>query len=130
MAEPRGFEQEGSPFRGLGCLLGGGVLTLYGLTRARRGAVPLTGGTVSVPGVYGGFIDKLPMGAAFAKGLTFKMGQTHVPRYMPRLLERIEKGEIDPSFVITHRMHLEDAPEGYGLFRDKKDGCIKIVLEV
>jgi threonine dehydrogenase-like Zn-dependent dehydrogenase len=87
------------------------------------------GGTLSIPGVYGGFIDKVPMGTAFAKGLTFKMGQTHVQRYFNVLLERIEKGEIDPSFVITHRMRLEEAPAGYEMFQKKEEGCIKIVLQ-
>ena len=87
------------------------------------------GGTVSIPGVYGGFLDKIPFGAAFNKGLTIKMGQTHVQKYMRPLLERIQNGEIDPSFVITHRMRLEDAPEGYRTFRDKQDNCIKIVLK-
>jgi threonine dehydrogenase-like Zn-dependent dehydrogenase len=86
------------------------------------------GGTVSIPGVYGGLIDKFPIGAAFAKGLTFKMGQTHVPRYMRPLLERIQAGEIDPSFLITHRVKLDDAPEAYRRFRDHKDGCVKVVL--
>jgi threonine dehydrogenase-like Zn-dependent dehydrogenase len=86
-------------------------------------------GTVSVPGVYGGFIDKVPMGAAFGKGLTLKMGQTHVHRYLPMLLDRIARGEIDPSFVITHRMRLEQAPAAYRMFRDKEDGCIKVVLK-
>jgi threonine dehydrogenase-like Zn-dependent dehydrogenase len=87
------------------------------------------GGTVSVPGVYGGFLDKLPFGAAFNKGLTLKMGQTHVQRYLRPLLERIERGEIDLSFIITHRMRLEDAPEGYDIFKRKQDNCIKIVLK-
>jgi threonine dehydrogenase-like Zn-dependent dehydrogenase len=87
------------------------------------------GGTLSIAGVYGGFVDKIPMGAAFNKGLTFKMGQTHVHRYVRPLLERIEKGEIDPTRVITHRMGLDDAPEGYKTFRDKEDNCIKIVLK-
>lgn len=87
------------------------------------------GGTVSIPGVYAGFIDKMPFGAAFGKGLTFKMGQTHMLRYMRPLLDRIERGEIDPSFVITHRLNLEDAPYGYEIFRDKEDDCIKIVLD-
>ncbi len=86
------------------------------------------GGTLSVPGVYVGFVDKLPMGAAMNKGLTFKMGQTHVQRYSGPLLQRIESGEIDPSFVITHKRPLSDAPEMYRTFRDKKDGCIKVVL--
>lgn len=87
------------------------------------------GGTVSIPGVYGGFIDKVPMGAAFNKGLTFKMGQTHTHRYMRPLLERIEAGEIDPSRVITHRMSLEEAPGGYEIFKHKQDECIKVVLK-
>jgi threonine dehydrogenase-like Zn-dependent dehydrogenase len=71
------------------------------------------GGTVSIPGVYGGWLDKFPLGAAFAKGLTLKMGQTHMHKYMPILLERIERGDIDPSFIITHRIGLEDAPAMY-----------------
>jgi threonine dehydrogenase-like Zn-dependent dehydrogenase len=87
------------------------------------------GGVLSIPGVYGGFIDKVPMGAAFNKGLTLKMGQTHVHRYLPKLLAHIEKGDIDPSFVITHEVPLERAPEMYKTFRDKKDGCIKVVLK-
>ena len=86
------------------------------------------GGTVSIPGVYGGWLDKFPLGAAFAKGLTLKMGQTHMHRYMPRLLDHIERGDIDPSFIITHRVDLDDAPEMYETFREKKDGCIKVVL--
>ena len=86
------------------------------------------GGTVSIPGVYGGLLDKVPMGAAFGKGLTLKMGQTHVHRYLPLLMQRIERGEIDPSFVITHRLRLEEAPDAYRTFRDKKDGCVKVVL--
>ena len=87
------------------------------------------GGTVSLAGVYGGFVDKIPMGAAFNKGLTFRMGQTHVIRYMQPLLERIMRGEIDPSFVITHRLSLDDAPEGYEIFKHKEDECIKVVLK-
>lgn len=87
------------------------------------------GGHVSMPGVYGGLLDKVPMGAAFSKGLTFKMGQTHVHRYLQPLLEHIQNGDIDPSFVITHRMALEDAPKGYETFKHKKDNCIKIVLK-
>ncbi len=87
------------------------------------------GGTVSVPGVYIGALDKIPFGAAMNKGLTFKMGQTHVQRYLQPLLEKIEKGEIDPSRVITHSVRLDDAPEMYKTFRDKKDGCIKVVLK-
>ena len=87
------------------------------------------GGTVSIPGVYGGLLDKLPLGAAFAKGLTFKMGQTHVQRYMKPLLERIERGEIDPSFLITHRLRLDDAAQGYATFKEYQDDCIKVVLK-
>ncbi|SFL04763.1 zinc-dependent alcohol dehydrogenase [Falsiroseomonas stagni] len=86
------------------------------------------GGTVSVPGVYVGFPDKFPMGAAFGKGLTMRMGQTHAQRFLQPLLDRIDKGEIDPSFVITHRLPLEEGPAAYDTFRDKKDGCIKVVL--
>ncbi len=87
------------------------------------------GGTVSIPGVYGGFLDKIPFGAAFAKGLTFKMGQTNVHRYLHPLMERIQKGDIDPSFVITHTMKLDDAPHGYDIFKHKEDNCIKVVLK-
>jgi threonine dehydrogenase-like Zn-dependent dehydrogenase len=87
------------------------------------------GGTISIPGVYVGFLDKIPMGAAMNKGLTLKMGQTHVQRYMKPLLKMIEKGDIDPSFVITHRLPLEEGPEAYRTFRDKEDGCIKVVLK-
>jgi threonine dehydrogenase-like Zn-dependent dehydrogenase len=86
------------------------------------------GGTVSVPGVYGGFDDKIPLGAFMNKALTLKTGQTHVQRYMKPLLERIEKDEIDPSFVITHRMSLDDAPKGYQIFLKKQDECVKVVL--
>jgi threonine dehydrogenase-like Zn-dependent dehydrogenase len=87
------------------------------------------GGIVSIPGVYGGLLDKVPIGAAFQKGLTLRMGQTHVIRYMKPLMELIESGAIDPSFVITHRLPLEDAPDAYRTFRDKADGCIKVVLK-
>jgi threonine dehydrogenase-like Zn-dependent dehydrogenase len=87
------------------------------------------GGTVSLAGVYGGFVDKVPMGAAMNKGLTFKMGQTHMQKYMRPLLERVEKGEIDLSRVITHRLSLEDAPGAYQTFRDKQDSCIKVVMK-
>jgi threonine dehydrogenase-like Zn-dependent dehydrogenase len=86
------------------------------------------GGTVSIPGVYGGFLDKFPLGAAFAKGLTLKMGQTHMHKYLRPLLERIERGEIDPSFVITHRVTLDDAPAMYSTFRNKQDECIKVIM--
>ena len=87
------------------------------------------GGTVSVPGVYGGLLDKVPFGAAFAKGLTFRMGQTHVHRYMRLLLEHIESGRIDPSFVVSHRWALSRAPEAYAMFNAKTDDCTKVVLD-
>lgn len=86
------------------------------------------GGTISIPGVYVGMVDKIPFGAAMNKGLTLKMGQTHMHKYMRPLLARIEQGDIDPSFVITHRLKLADAPVAYQTFRDKKDGCIKVVM--
>ena len=85
--------------------------------------------SVSIPGVYGGWLDKFPLGAAFAKGLTLKMGQTHMHKYMPILLDRIQRGEIDPSFIITHRIALDDAPAMYRTFRDKEDHCIKVVIK-
>jgi threonine dehydrogenase-like Zn-dependent dehydrogenase len=87
------------------------------------------GGTVSLAGVYGGYLDKFPMGAAFNKALRFRMGQTHVHRYLRPLLERIGKGEIDATDLITHRMPLDRAPEAYEIFRDKEDECIKVVLQ-
>lgn len=87
------------------------------------------GGTVSIPGVYGGVSDKIPVGAMMNKGLTIKTGQTHVHKYVPRLLDFIRQGKIDPSFVVTHRMPLSDAAHGYEIFRKKEDGCIKIVLD-
>ena len=86
------------------------------------------GGTVSVPGVYGGVIDKFPVGAVMNRSLTIKTGQTHVQRYFQPLLDRIGNGDIDPSFVVTHRMKLEDAPEGFDLFVHKQDDCIKVVM--
>jgi threonine dehydrogenase-like Zn-dependent dehydrogenase len=87
------------------------------------------GGTVSVPGVYAGFLDKVPFGAAVNKSLTIKTGQTHVQRYMRPLLRRIEEGEIDPSFVVTHTMRLQEASKGYEIFSKKQDHCVKIVLK-
>ena len=87
------------------------------------------GGTVSVAGVYGGFIDKFPMGAFMNKSLTMKTGQTHVHRYMRPLLQRIEKGDIDPTFIITHRGRLEEAPQMYETFLNKEDECMKVVLK-
>jgi len=88
------------------------------------------GGTVSIPGVYGGVLDKMPFGAAFGKGLTFRMGQTHTQKYMPMLLTKIIRGEIDPSFVITHRIDLENAPKAYQQFNDQKNDCIKVVINM
>ena len=87
------------------------------------------GGTVSIPGVYGGLIDRFPIGAVFAKGLTLKMGQTHVHKYMRPLLDRIRRGDIDPSFVISHEIPLDEAPDAYRMFRDKTDDCIKVVMK-
>lgn len=86
-------------------------------------------GILSVPGVYGGLVDKIPFGALMNKGLTLRTGQTHVPRWTDDLLSRIEDGQIDPSFVITHTADLADGPELYKTFRDKQDGCIKVVLQ-
>jgi threonine dehydrogenase-like Zn-dependent dehydrogenase len=85
-------------------------------------------GTLSIPGVYGGLLDKIPFGALMNKGLTVRTGQTHVNRWSDDLLQRIEEGQIDPSFVITHLVRLEDGPEMYKTFRDKEDGCIKVVI--
>ncbi|MFN8392359.1 MAG: zinc-dependent alcohol dehydrogenase [Bdellovibrionota bacterium] len=87
------------------------------------------GGTVSIPGVYGGFLDKFPLGSAFAKGLTLKMGQTHMHRYMPVLLDEILNGRLDATFVISHRLSLSDAADGYRMFHDKVDGCTKVILK-
>ncbi|HEY9861247.1 MAG TPA: zinc-dependent alcohol dehydrogenase [Candidatus Obscuribacterales bacterium] len=87
------------------------------------------GGHVSLAGVYGGFLDKVPFGAAFNKGLTFKMGQTHMHRYIKPLMEAVQQGKIDPSFVITHKLPLDQAPHGYKIFREKQDNCIKVVLK-
>ena len=87
------------------------------------------GGIVSIPGVYGGFVDKVPVGSLMNRSITVKTGQTHVHRYLRPLLQRIEKGEIDPSFVVTHRLRLDEAPEGFQIFNDKQDECIKVVLK-
>ena len=86
------------------------------------------GGTISVIGVYGGLVDKFPLGTIMNRSLTIKSGQCHVHRYMRPLLERIENGEIDPTVVITHRMPLGDAPKGYDIFLNKEDNCEKVVL--
>jgi threonine dehydrogenase-like Zn-dependent dehydrogenase len=87
------------------------------------------GGRVSVIGVYGGFVDKFPMGSFMNRSLTMRTGQCHVQKYMPQLLERIQNGDIDPSFVITHTLPLADAPKGYELFLNKVDNCEKVVLK-
>ncbi|MBD1901465.1 glutathione-dependent formaldehyde dehydrogenase [Trichocoleus sp. DQ-A3] len=87
------------------------------------------GGTLSIMGVYGGFVDKLPFGAAFNKGLTFRMGQMHGQKYMQMLLDKVLKGELDPSFVVTHQLPLEEAKNGYEMFKHKEDKCIKVVLK-
>ena len=86
------------------------------------------GGTVSLSGVYGGFLNMVPLGAAFQKGVTIRMGQCNVLNYMDELLAAIEQGKIDPSFVITHRASLADGPQMYETFKNKKDGCIKVVM--
>ena len=86
------------------------------------------GGRVSVPGVYGAFMDKFPIGAIFAKGLTLRAGQTHVHAHLPKLLDLVQDGAFDPSVVISHRLSLEEAPRGYKLFRDEPDACTKVVL--
>ena len=85
-------------------------------------------GVLSVPGVYGGLVDKVPFGAMMNKGLTLRTGQTHVNRWTDDLLKRIEEGQIDPSFVITHKVGLDRGPEMYKTFRDKQDGCIKVFI--
>ena len=87
------------------------------------------GGTLSIPGVYGGLLDKVPIGAAFGKGITMKMGQTNMHKYMKPLLERIEKGQIDPTYLISHRITLDETPEMYKVWRDKKDRVTKIVID-
>jgi threonine dehydrogenase-like Zn-dependent dehydrogenase len=87
------------------------------------------GGIVSIPGVYGGLVDKIPFGAVMNKGLTIRTGQTHVNRYSEDLLRRIGEGEIDPSFIITHTVSLEDGPSMFKPFIDKTDGCIKVVMK-
>ena len=87
------------------------------------------GGTVSIPGVYGGYVDKIPFGAIVNKALVIRTGQTHVQKYLRPLLDLIQQGRIDPSFVISHHLPLEDAPYAYRMFRDKQDECVKVVLK-
>lgn len=126
-----GMEAHGSGLDGWIDKVGQQVRMQTGRPTALRQALQSCrkGGNVSIPGVYGGFLDNIPMGAAFNKGLTLHMGQTHVQRYMKPLLDRIENDEIDPSFVITHRLRLDDAPDGYRIFREKAYDCIKVVLK-
>jgi threonine dehydrogenase-like Zn-dependent dehydrogenase len=99
----------------------------YALRQAMRAV--RKGGVLSIPGVYSGFIDKVPFGAVFGKGVSLKMGQTHMQKYLRPLLTLIEEKKIDPSFVITHRVPLTQAPEAYATFANKEDGCIKVVLD-
>jgi threonine dehydrogenase-like Zn-dependent dehydrogenase len=87
------------------------------------------GGIVSVIGVYGGLVDKFPIGAVVNRGLTIKSGQCHVHRYMKPLLDRILKSDIDPTFIVTHTMPLSEATHGYDLFKNKQDDCLKVVLK-
>ena len=87
------------------------------------------GGVVSIPGVYGGFIDKVPFGAAFGKGLTMKMGQTHMHKYLQPLLDHVQKGDIDPSFIISHRITLNQVPDMYDTWLKKQDHVTKIVID-
>jgi threonine dehydrogenase-like Zn-dependent dehydrogenase len=87
------------------------------------------GGTVSIPGVYGGLLDKVPFGAAFGKGITMKMGQTNMHNYMKPLLDRIEEGQVDPAYIISHRVTLDQVPEMYKIWRDKKENVTKIVID-
>jgi threonine dehydrogenase-like Zn-dependent dehydrogenase len=120
---------------------GTGLLEVYGKvkqavrleterTHALRQAITScrNGGVVSIMGVYGGFADKFPIGSLMQRGLTIRTGQCHVHRYMRPLLELIERGEIDPTFIITHRLGLDDAPKAYETFKHKQDGCVKVVL--
>jgi len=86
------------------------------------------GGTISIVGVYGGFVDKFPMGAAMNKGLTFRMGQMHAQKYIPLLLEHLQAGRLDPSFILTHLWPLDMGPQGYDMFKTKKDNCLRVVF--
>jgi threonine dehydrogenase-like Zn-dependent dehydrogenase len=129
--EAVGLEAHGVDAMGLVDQVKQAVMLETGRPHALRQAIVACrkGGTVSIPGVYGGFVDHMPMGAVVNKALTLRSGQTHVHRYLYPLLERIQNGEIDPSFVITHRLSLEDAAHAYKIFNDKKDNCIKVVLK-
>ena len=124
-----------------GSPIAGGVNRLENLANCRRATIgpvenPMLeaiyvcrkGGNISIPGVYLGFVDKFPLGIAFAKGLTFKMGQTHMQKYMKPCLERVLAGDIDLRFLITHRMKLDEAPSCYKTFCNKEDDMMKVVL--
>jgi threonine dehydrogenase-like Zn-dependent dehydrogenase len=87
------------------------------------------GGTLSIMGVYGGFVDKLPMGAAMNKALTFRMGQMFGPKYIPKLVEHVLNGDVDPSAVLTHRLPLAEIKQGFEMFKHKKDQCVKVMLQ-
>jgi threonine dehydrogenase-like Zn-dependent dehydrogenase len=108
---------------------------IFGLASDRVNAVRQAifscrkGGRVSLAGAFGGFANKIPLGAAMNKALTITMGQTHVHRYMPHLLNHIRAGDLDPSFVVTHRASLNDAPAAYKLFSERRDDCVKVVLQ-
>ncbi len=122
-----GMEAHGSAYDGVKQKLKLESDRPYALRQAMRAV--RKGGVLSVPGVYAGLIDKVPFGAVFGKGVTVKMGQTHMHRYLRPLLRLVEEKKIDPSFVVTHRLPLSQAPEAYAKFADKQDGCIKVVLD-
>jgi threonine dehydrogenase-like Zn-dependent dehydrogenase len=108
-------------------LTGVGTDRIQALRECMRNVRP--GGTISIAGVYGGFLNLLPLGAAFQKGITIKMGQCNVPNYTETLLQAIQDEKIDPSFVITHRCKLSEGPKMYDTFKNKEDGCIKVVMK-
>jgi threonine dehydrogenase-like Zn-dependent dehydrogenase len=129
--EAVGMEAHDTGFEGIYDRVKQAVRLETGRPHALRSAIVSCrkGGTLSVAGVFGGFIDSVPFGAAMNKGLTFRMGQTHVHKYLAPLLARIERGEIDPSFIVTHRLPLEEAPRAYEVFKHKQEECIKVVLK-
>jgi threonine dehydrogenase-like Zn-dependent dehydrogenase len=125
-----GLESHGTTFDAVyDRIKAAGLLVTDGIHVLRQAArVIRKGGTLSIPGVYGGFADKFPIGAIFGKGITIRCGQTHVHNYMQPLFERIEKEEIHPSFIISHRYNLDEAPEAYKIFRYHQNECRKVVL--
>ncbi len=129
--EAVGMEAHDTGFEGIYDRVKQAVRLETGRPHALRSAIVSCrkGGTLSVAGVFGGFIDSVPFGAAMNKGLTFRMGQTHVHKYLAPLLARIERGEIDPSFIVTHRLPLDEAPHAYEVFKHKQEECIKVVLK-